>query len=218
MKYLKMTGLVAMVAMAFAAFAASPASATVLCKSAPSNNICPSTERYGTGTVIKASLVPGTNAVLTTSGGLFTPTVTCTASTTEGKTTNAGGAGVAVTGTMTALTFTGCTTGSGAGCTATAVHLPYNASISWTKEWNGTLTVTSSGKGNPGASVACEGLPTCEFTTSSAVLSVKGGNPAIAKAESINLAIAGGFGCPTEAHWTAEYEVLAPKPLFIEKE
>lgn len=222
MRYLKMIGITAVAAMAFAAVVgASTASATVLCKSAPSNNVCPAAEIYGSGTAIKAQLVAGTSAVLTTEGGLFTPTVKCTASTTEGKTETAGGAGKSVEGTLlakTGLTFSGCKTSTGSGCTATAVHLPYHAAVAWTSEWDGTLTVTSGGTGSPGASVACEGLPTCEFTTKSAVLHVHGGNPAIVKAENIALEIAGGFGCPTTAHWTAEYEVTSPKPLFIEKE
>lgn len=210
MKHLKILGLAVVAAMALAAFAgASTASATELC----STNTSPCTgTKYGSGTTVHTVLKSSTVATLTNP----ITNVTCTESTTHGTTTNAGGKGVAVTGKITTFTFGGCKTSGGTPCTVTSVNVGtgYNASIAATGGGNGTLTVTSSNVGNPGAKVECGILINCTFTTASAALGVTGGNPAIAKANAIPLLRAGGF-CPSEAKWDAEYEVLQPKPLFI---
>jgi hypothetical protein len=207
MKQLRMLGVAAVAALGLMAFGAGSASATELC----STNTSPCTgTKYGAGTTIFAQLKAGTQATLTTN----VTNVHCKKSTVHGHTSNAGGKGVAVTGTITSLTFTECATTGGQQCTVSAVKLPYKASIVATGGGNGTLSVQSDGSGNPGATVVCGFLINCTFSTANATLGVTGGNPAIAKANGIALAREGGF-CPSQSTWDAEYEVTTPKPLFI---
>jgi hypothetical protein len=208
MKHLKLLGMAIVAVAAMTAFlGAGSASATVLCKTATS----PCTGgTYGSGTAINASLKSGTAAELTTSLG----TVVCNKSGTNGKTTSAGGgAGVAVTGTLEALTFEECKLGT-TSCTVASVHKPYNAKIAWTSGSNGNLEVGTSGAGNPGATVKCGIFINCEFTTASAVLGVTGGTPALAEANNISLSRSGGI-CPSTSTWKAVYSVTTPSPLFI---
>lgn len=208
MKYLKSLGLAAMVVAAAMAFAASSASATALCSANETKCAAP----LGTGTAIEAKLKTGTKAVLKTD----LATVECAKSETKGKTTS--GAGTTVTGVIESLNFEECKTTGGTNCTVgSALSLPYNGSIVATGSGNGKLTVTKgTGGGNPGATVTCLGVIECTFRTSSAVLKVIGGNPAVAKAEAINLPERTGAICPAlEAKWTAEYEVVKPNPLYI---
>src|SRR4051794_37824167 len=209
MKQFKMLGLAAIAALGLMVMVgAGTASATELC----STNTSPCTGTvYTSGTTVSAQLKAGTTAVLTNP----ISDVICTKSTTTGKTTsNGGGKGVPVTGKIESLEFTGCQTRSGVACTVKTLNIPYSASITATGSGNGTLTVTSGGTGNPGATVVCATLINCTFSTASASLGVTGGNPAFAKANAIALTPSGGI-CPLESHWDAEYEVTAPKPLFI---
>lgn len=203
-----MLGLAAIAAMAITAFAgAASASASELC----STNTSPCTgTKYGVGTALEAT---STSAVLTTTGGFINPTVTCTHSAVKGSVTNAGGKGSNVVGTINSLTFTSCSY-SGGKCTVTSTGTPYLATGTATGGGNGTLTVENDGSGNPGASVACEGLPVCSYSSGDVSMSVTGGNPAKIVANKV-LLTGGSFPCPTDATWTATYTVLKPSPLFI---
>jgi hypothetical protein len=212
MKHLKIIGLAAVAAMAITAFAAASASASELC----STNTSPCTgTMYMPGTAVSAS---STSAVLTTSGGLVNPTVTCKKSSTGGETTTTGGVGTTVNGSLSSLTFSECTHNLASPpentCTATAVNLPYLAKGTATGGGNGTLKVESGGKGNPGAKVECKGLPTCTYSAASVTLDVTGGNPATVVANKEALS-GGAFPCPPNAQWTATYTVNAPKPVFL---
>ncbi|MGN6257096.1 MAG: hypothetical protein ACTHN3_04995 [Solirubrobacterales bacterium] len=201
MKYLKTFGLCLALATALMAFGAGSASATKLCS--VNTSPCPAGNTYGKGTAIKTQLVPGT--VSTMSSG-FT-TVTCTESTMSGKTTSEGGSG-AVTGEISSATWKNCTSSLGS-CTASALKTPWPAEVTGSGG-NGTMTVQ-----HPAAKFTCGGT-TCEYEASKASLSVSGGNPAKAKASNISLGkIGGGFLCSSTASWSGEYEVTAPKPLFI---
>jgi len=208
MKQFKMLGLAAVAALGLMALAgAGTASATELC----STNTSPCTGTvYTSGTAVAAQLKALTVATLTNP----ISNVICQKSTTTGKTTSTGAKGSPVTGTVESLGFTECKTASGVACTVKTNNIPYKASITATTNGNGTLTVTSDGTGEPGATVECGSLINCSFSTASAVLEVTGGNGAIAKANGIGLAPKG-ITCPLESHWDAEYEVTAPKPLFI---
>lgn len=213
MKHAKIIGLAAIAVLAVTAFvgvASASAASTELC----STNTAPcSGTKYLSGTSVSAKLKGTSVAKLETN----LVTVTCTASTVGGKTTSSGGAG-AVTGQISSLTFGGtCKTGGGTTCEVTVLHLatPYNASIEATGGGNGAMTVTTGSSGKPGATVHCGSFINCSFETASAALTVTGGNPAVAKAEGIELEHSNGAFCPAEAFWTAEYEVTAPKPLFV---
>jgi hypothetical protein len=209
MKHLKMLGLALVAAAAFmAVIGAGTASATELCSTATTP--CSGT-KYGTGTIIDATLEPTTTAVLTTS----ITTVTCTASTVKGETTSAGGATTtAVTGKTLELTFTGCTRTGGEPCTVKATNLGTasvtGGSASSTGKFNYNVTSKT------GANVTCGFFINCTFSTSSATLAgvnQAGGTPTI-KAENIVLAREGGL-CPETSTWTAAYEVQLPMPLFV---
>jgi len=208
MKQVKMLGLAAVAALGLMAMVgAGTASATELC----STNTSPCTGTvYTSGTAVSAQLKAGTTANLTNP----ISNVICQKSTTTGKTTSSGGKGSPVTGTIESLGFTECKTASGVACTVKTTNIPYSASITATGSGNGTLTVTKDLSGDPGATVECASLINCTFSTASASLGVTGGNPAIAKANGIALTPKG-LTCPLESHWDAEYEVTAPKPLFI---
>jgi hypothetical protein len=134
-------------------------------------------------------------------------TITCTENTMSGKTTNEGGSG-AVTGEISSVAWKNCTSNLGS-CTASSLKTPWPAEVTGSGG-NGTLTVQ-----HPGGKFTCGGT-TCEYEGSKASVSVTGGNPAKAKASSISFSkIGGSFLCSSTASWTAEFEVTAPKPLFI---
>lgn len=220
MKYIKVLGLAAVAAMALMALVgATSASATVLCKETPTGfepAICPPAATYGPGTEIKGTAV---DSVLTTSAGF--PNVTCGHSATTAVTGTTGGAEETVTGQITALTFSECHTVSitPTPCTVTVEHTPYHAEIHWTPEsHDGTLTVESGGKGNPGASVLCSGVIECRFFKTLFELPVTGGNPAHVTAEEVGLSLESLGICPTSASWDATYEATSPTNIWVAKE
>lgn len=213
MKYTKILGLAAVAAMALMAWlGASSASATVLCKNSTST---PCSEKYAPETIIEGA---ATNAKLTSN----LATVSCTNSETTAETKTEGSASTTVTGTITALDFTGCTTGAGVPCTVTVNHLPYHAEIHWTTGNNGTLTVSSDGSGSPGANVVCAGVISCTFERTLFTLPVTGGAPASIAANAISLErtpFGGTPLCGTEAFWDATYTATgANSTIYVRKE
>jgi hypothetical protein len=214
MKFIKMLGLVAAAAMAaMALVGASSASATVLCKVAPTENKCPAGSTYGAGTVIKGTTEVAT---LTSPAG----NVTCH-SETEAKTANAGGAAETVKGEITALSFNNCVLDPlKTECTVETNNLPYNAEVHWTSGTNnGTLTVEKhAGGGNPGATVTCAGVIECTFSNTLFNLPVTGGNPATVTANEVTLLREGGL-CPSTAKWDATYKAIGVNvAIWVAKE
>lgn len=220
MKYLKILGLAAVAAMALTAFfGATSASANVLCTE--NKNPCPGNhpteKKLIVGDIIKATAV---NPVLTAS-----PEVTCTHSEVEGHITNAGGKGINVTGTIDKLTFSTCHAfffGSTVSCSVdTTKHLPAHFEVTGTDALkNATLRVKKEATGanvDPGATVVCGGFLTCTFSKAEFALGITGGNPATVNAAAVPLSIgSGGFGCPSEAKWDADYKAIAPNiSLFV---
>lgn len=111
-----------------AGLATASASATVLCKTAPVGNVCPSSAVYPVGTEFKSSL-NGTAYFETPEYGVIQ---TCTGGTFNATLTSAGGEGVPVTANNTAYTFTGCT--------RSLVNVELGKSeINWTSGNNGTV-------------------------------------------------------------------------------
>ena len=215
MRNLKKLSLAAVAVFALVAFAgAGAASATSLCAT-PAVTMCPSP--LAAHTLIRADLKTGVNAVLTTSGGLANPTLTCTASSVTITTTSAGGTGVTdLPGDLTGLTFTGCSSMNPSGCTNTGevAGLPKSGSVMWSSGSNGTFTVNA-----PTVSFTCPiaGFPvTCAFGGNGDVTgSFTGGNPATVQFTNQSIASTGGFGCPTAAQWNATYSVTTPNPLYL---
>lgn len=202
MKNMKILGLGLLAALAAMAFlGAGTASATKLCS--VNTSPCPAGNTYGKGTAIKAQLVAGTTSTM--ASGFVN--ISCTESTISGKTTSEGGAG-AVTGTISSVTWKGCTSGLGA-CTASALNTPWSAEVTGSGG-NGTMSISGAG-----GKFTCGGV-TCEYAASKASVSVSGGNPATIKASNISFSkTGGGFLCSSTASWSGTYEATAPKPLFI---
>jgi hypothetical protein len=200
MKYLKMLGLAAVAAMALAAFGAGTASATQL-TSGTGGTPLPK------GTVISASLQPGTSAILE-AGGFVEDT--CTASTVTGTISNPGGASATVSGSVAknGLTFGNCI---------------YPTTV----EAGGTLEIHSSGGGKgtltgKGFEVLIHGPSgTCTYgagegthlgtldpapsATGHATMTINANVPRV-----------GGVFCPSEAVWNATYTVTSPTGLTVD--
>jgi hypothetical protein len=207
---------VALVALAVAAIGAGSASATVLCRSAPSTHVCPAADLLagpGRSTTVTAT---SSSAVLRTSGGLINPVVTCTSSTATITAGPGGGAGLALPGRLTGLTFTRCTSTNPTGCSASAIvtGLPTSGSLSWTTNWDGTITITA-----PDVEIDCPFLGTtvrCHYGGNAVTGTVRGGNPATVTFNGVRVNSTSGSPCPPTTSWTATYTVTSPNPMYVE--
>lgn len=207
MKYIKILGLAAVAAMAIMAFVgAASASATTLCASEGGGavmNCLGGKVSYGDN-VNDRVVGTSTNATLSTS----LANVVCSHSETTLNPNSSTGA--PITGTVEALSFTGCETEAlpHTPCTVNVVNVPYNASIEGT-----ALTVTDAA--GAGAEVVCGTVISCEFTTASAGLTVTNGSPTVATASNIPLSHENGLICPKTATWSATYSVTSPTGLTV---
>jgi|GEM_PF-2107297 len=190
-------------AIAIALLAASAAPATVLCKEPEES--CKRVNTYPAHVLHSQA----TNTVITTSLGK----ITCTASHLEGETTKE--EAEPLPGEVTGLSFEGCKLGEGA-CTLASIHLPYAASIKWTKEDDGTVIVSNGGHGLPAVKTECAGGINCTYTAEKTELSGKGGNPGEIVANQ-ELKREAGFLCPATAKWSANYVVEVPEPVHVAK-
>jgi hypothetical protein len=193
MKYLKMLGLAAVAAAALMAFVgASTASATVLCANNASTTACSS--KLGVGTIVHAESVG--KAILESGETILDE---CEGSTLQGKVTNAGGSGATVSGPVETLNWGKCTK------TTTTTKL---GSLEIHHNPN-TLTVS-------GIEVTVETgfLGSCTYTASN-IGTVVSGAPAKITINTKVKKSAGGFACPTEPTWTAEFKVTSPNPLYV---
>jgi hypothetical protein len=204
MKHLKMLGLALFAAAALTALlGAGTASATELC----STNTSPCTgTMYPAGTVIEASLT-GMAKLANTEGTVLDE---CTGGGVVATTTNTGGATETVKAPVatSGLTWTGCTRTT----TTTAGGELEIHTDSEKSDGNGTLTAK-------GFTVSISTiLGTCAYGfggTATDLGTLKGGSPATI---AINVLVAKQSGsalCPAQAVWTANYQVVKPKPLFV---
>jgi len=198
MKHLKMLGLAAMALAALFAFTAASASATELYNGATT---------LKSGTTISASL--SDTASLTTTGG--TVLDTCTGGGVTGKTTNTGGAGVAVTGSVekSGVTWTGCTKTTDtleggtqewfftSGTEATVVGKGFKVTVEMVAEFGGTCSYTLGTGGTT--------LGTLKGSTTS--------NATLAVNAVVNGASGNSFLCPSDTKWVANYKVTTPSTL-----
>ncbi|HEX5593509.1 MAG TPA: hypothetical protein VFX35_09185 [Solirubrobacterales bacterium] len=201
MKHVKMLGLAAMAIAALFAFAAASASATELYNGATT---------VKSGTALTSSLT-GT-ASLTTTGG--TVLDTCTGGGVSGKTTsNGGGAGVNVTGSVekTGVTWSGCTK-------TTDTLEGGTLEVAFKEGLNGTVT----GKGFKVTVVVSEEFGgTCSYTlgTTGTSLGTLVGSTTTNATLSINAVVTGASGnsflCPSDTKWVANYKVTSPSPLHV---
>jgi hypothetical protein len=187
MKYIKILGLVAVAAAALMAFAGT-AAATVL--EGSGGNLAKGTKIDSTGT----------NAVL--KAGFAT--IECNHSEVDGTTSNAGGAGETVTGSISNLTFTECN--------ATVNVLKKGSlTVHYTSGQNGTVTSEGTEVTVATAGTSCVyGTP-----TATTIGTLTGGSPAKLNASASLKKISGGFLCADPASWTATYTVTSPNPLYV---
>lgn len=175
------------------------ASATVLCEEEPGEGACEVAYAKETvfagkaaGSVFKSSLV----------------NITCAASLEGHLSEEPTGEEKALNAQLSSLSFTECNNS----CTVSTQNLPYSAPLSWTEGANGQMKISSGGKGSPGATISCP-LFKCLYTTEPS-LKVIGGKTAKVLATEVVLKFAkneGGFGCPKEAFWNAEFSLNKPK-------
>jgi len=188
--------------MALMAFlGAGTASATRLCKTAVGNAECPSAWRYS-GT-LDSSLESGTTATLKTTGGFLEDT--CNTSSVTGSASAGGGAGVAVTGTITNLAFGGCTNTTTVNNEAHC-ELELNYKTETPAGSNGTVT----GKG---CTVTVQLGADCFYGagTGTTLGTLKEGNPATMEVNAVVRKFDGsGFLCPETSIWEAAYVVTTP--------
>jgi len=230
MKYVKILGLASLAVLAFMAVAAASASANAkVCSTvtgSPNTEIPNVACNAGHGVVYSGPFSGTGTATLTAtnSSGSSVATVTCTS--TSGGTVN----GTTGTGTITSLTFTGCSSpscpnGVTASSNASAAN-NYKATatteIAGTENTNGILDV-SVGTAEPTGQFDCNvfGIHTiCKFKTSSAQLKIDGSDTAPALTAT-NIALTKEEGpeslCGVKADWTAAYnKSVTPSSIFIE--
>jgi hypothetical protein len=213
MRSIKMLGLTALAALALTAgLGASSASATTtLCKTNTGGTGCASANRYPAGTVIKAQLATGTQAVIATSIG----SIQCKTTSWQGSTSAQ--SGEPLLGKISGWAMANCSTpvwGGSASCTATPSGLPSALEIFWTAGSNGVLL-----PGGVGINLQCSSgfLTSCSysFTAQEASFNLEGGSPATVRAVSVPLHRTAG-SCPEEAKFSATFTVTSPNPLYVD--
>lgn len=214
MKYLKMLGLAAIAAAALTAImGAGTASAYTLCTNgvnASGQCVTGTTTHYANGTTFIAT---AKEAVLTVTGsGRAFAKLDCHSEVDIDQTSTGSDDDVAVTGTITWLKFSNCTsTEPDIGTCTVSEGKNYTGNMVGTSAGNGTLTVTST----TSTSVVCAGFFECTYTTAKngVTLAFTGGKPATWVASEVPLTLAaGGFGCGTGAKWDATYTQTTPSP------
>jgi hypothetical protein len=198
MKYLKMLGLAAVAAGALMAFVgAGTASADFLCTA----NETPCSAAH-TITKIESSLVGGTAKLETTEGTVLD---TCTGGTVVGNIEESG-AGKTVSGKITSLTWSGCTN------TTTTIKTGKLDVDNIAGGTNGTVTGTESEVTVNGIfGVSCVygvGAGTDLGTLQS------GANASLTISAIVNKT-SGGFACPSDTRWTAEYRITNHSSVFV---
>jgi len=211
MKYIRILGLAAIAAAAVMAFvgAGTASATTVICATGPEESVCGA--GAGKAEYSGAITATSTNATLATN----LSNVICSHS--ETTLNPSSSTGEPITGTVSALSFTGCKTeGTNIACTVTVRNLTYNASLKGTiggKAGVSTLTVTDAL--GAGAKVVCGAVIECEFLTNEADLPVTNGSPTTATATNIVLSHETGIACPETATWSATYAVTSPAGLTV---
>lgn len=206
MKYVKSLGLAAIAAAALMAFVgATTASATVLCKTAPTGSTtgttCPEGWAYPAGTEIHMTLT-GT-AKLTTTFKNYE----CTGSTMKGKTKNEGNASETVIVPLETLTYSGCN------C-QTVVLKPGTLEIHWIADTNNG-TATASGEEETLSCSTIFGTMHCLITpTDHDVGTIIGGKEPEVITENRPLDPTSPL-CEENPEWDGTYQVTSPKPLWI---
>ena len=196
----------ALTAMITVAVLASMASAVTLCD-ANENPECAEGNRYRVPTLFEAKLFKASTAVF--SG---TPSATCEESGGSAETTVAG---TPLIGEATTVTFGSCS-----GCTTVeARNLPWLGEVEATGGGNGTVTVSSGGKGNPSVQLTnCLSGATCFYGVASATAEIEGGETAtFTIVKTLNReAGSNKLLCALTNTFSGTYRLITPtEPVFI---
>jgi len=207
MKYLKMLALAAVAAGALMAFiGAGTASATVFCSTTTGNAHCPAAQRWGVQP-LKMSIPSGSSALLVDTSG-ETTLDKCTSSTVEGEITNAGSESSTVTGTVSSLSWGGCT-------------FPTNT-LEATKlecHWiTGTSNCTATADGSFRVTINTIFFGSCIYgvTSGTSIGDITEGKPGVFHANAVAERFSGSnFACPETSKWTGTYNVTTPSETTL---
>jgi hypothetical protein len=214
MKHLKTLSAVGILTAAFVAYAAGPTPAagitserTVLCK--VNETKCATGNQYPSGTAVTGTLKSGTHSTFKSGFASLVCAKASTGGTLTWSETNHTPHGV-----LTTYTFEECS----AGQTVTVNEKPeviiHHEEVEPAVAGTGVETL----KG--GKVTVKVGSTECAYggTVAGSGLMINGGNPATkvaTNAETKLEKIGGGILCASPAEWSAEYEITAPKPLWI---
>jgi hypothetical protein len=205
MRYLKALGAAIVAAAALMAIAgAGSASATVLCSTTV--DPCPAGQKWPANTTLDWSLVPGTTAVQTATGGETLDT--CTGSTIKWIITNAGSATETVTGTDEETTFSGCS------FTTTTNKLGKFEIHKIAGTSNGTVTVDEITE----TTINTVFFGSCVYgaTKGTSLGDITEGKPAILHINAVTERLSGSnLACPETDKWTATYTLTSPKETTL---
>jgi hypothetical protein len=167
----------------------------VLCKGVSK----PCSLKYGSGTPLSAKLKAGVTSTL--EAGFAN--IKCEESSMTGEVQDPGSSIEPVVGVWSSWTFGGCN------CSVT-VPSAGNFGTDWTSENNGAVTLSGLE-----TKVDCGGKE-CTFGGAVKGITLTGGNPAVIKITAVPIPKKTGIAeCSSSSKWTAEYEVTAPKPLYV---
>ena len=207
MKHLKMFSIAAVAAMALMGFVgASTASATALYKGAT---------KMVKGETLDFSLAEKETAKLTNTAGTETLDE-CTGSTVKGSITNAGGAGVAVQGSISELLWTGCTV-----TTTTDEKGGLEVTQILDKEGKPTTEGTVKANAEIGVTINTVFFGICKYGVKSGthlgVIKTASSGAAFFTANAVAVKLSGSnFACPETTKWTAKYQSTEPVNLRVE--
>lgn len=178
--------------------------AGTLCSAKEFNGVpCFFGKRFGAGTPVSATLKSGTASVL--NAGFAN--IECEGSAMNGELLDPGSSTEPVVGAWSSWTFSGCN------CSVSAPKAG-DFSVDWSSGSDGALVLSGFEiKANCGGKECVFGGSINEGIT------LLGGSPAMIKAVGAPVAKQSGVAeCESSSKWTAEYEVTAPKPLYVAKE
>lgn len=116
-------------------------------------------------------------------------------------------------GRITALNFSGCESDEGPCVGAQARNLPWR--VEFTSEVSpgvDKIVAVNGGKGNPGFQITCFGAP-CNYELPSVDMNMPGGEQS--RLEATGIFVNTTLGCESKVQWSANYNSLSPKPIFL---
>ncbi|HEX7245186.1 MAG TPA: hypothetical protein VF245_06425 [Solirubrobacterales bacterium] len=185
-----------------ASFGPSTAFATVMCEEVTVESYCDTTYAYPSETTITSE---SSNSTWMTTLG----TVMCSSSIMKGELTQEASeeAEKPLSAKLTEWAYSGCKLGK-TSCTVEAEKLPYVTSLEWTSGYDASVHLAL-----VSTYAKCGSLLNCHFGISEPTLTYDGGSVGSAKflVSKVKMSDEGGkFLCPSEAIWSAEFQLAQP--------